>query len=156
MFSWPHTCISIHCLFNWLIVAVYGDHIWVNIGSSNGLLSDGIKPLPEPILTSQCVLLHVPQSKFAVSGQATCAQRCIMSLQITLLWSLPYMPISPRDRWVNAKGSTDKLKQSWFKSDTSYCQFYVCCRAQRLPEPMLTPTELCHMTSVGHNELNIF
>ena len=77
---------TIHCLFNWLIVAVYGDHIWVNIGSSNGLLSDGIKPLPEPILTSQCVLLVVPQSKFAVSGQATCAQVCIRSLQITLLW----------------------------------------------------------------------
>ena len=24
---------------------------WVNIGSGNGLLSDGIKPLPEPMLT---------------------------------------------------------------------------------------------------------
>ena len=25
--------------------------IWVNIGSGNGLLPDGTKPLPEPILT---------------------------------------------------------------------------------------------------------
>ena len=25
-------------------------YIWVNIGSGNGLLPDGIKPLPEPIL----------------------------------------------------------------------------------------------------------
>ena len=25
--------------------------IWVNIGSGNGLLPDGIKPLPEPMLT---------------------------------------------------------------------------------------------------------
>ena len=24
---------------------------WVNIGSGNGLLSDGTKPLPEPMLT---------------------------------------------------------------------------------------------------------
>ena len=25
--------------------------IWVNIGSGNGLLPDGTKPLPEPVLT---------------------------------------------------------------------------------------------------------
>ena len=25
--------------------------IWVNIGSGNGLLTDGTKPLPEPMLT---------------------------------------------------------------------------------------------------------
>ena len=25
--------------------------IWVNIGSGNGLLPDGTKPLPEPMLT---------------------------------------------------------------------------------------------------------
>ena len=25
--------------------------IWVNIGSANGLLPDGTKPLPEPMLT---------------------------------------------------------------------------------------------------------
>ena len=27
--------------------------IWVNIGSGNGLLRDGTKPLPEPMLTDQ-------------------------------------------------------------------------------------------------------
>ena len=27
------------------------DEIWVNISSANGLLPDGTKPLPEPILT---------------------------------------------------------------------------------------------------------
>ena len=26
-------------------------YVWVNIGSGNGLLPDGIKPLPEPMLT---------------------------------------------------------------------------------------------------------
>ena len=26
-------------------------YIWVNIGSGNGLLPDGTKPLPEPMLT---------------------------------------------------------------------------------------------------------
>ena len=29
----------------------YGDKIWVNMDSGNGLLSDGTKPLPEPVLT---------------------------------------------------------------------------------------------------------
>ena len=33
------------------LVAPYGDKIWVNIGSGNGLLPDGTKPLPEPMLT---------------------------------------------------------------------------------------------------------
>ena len=28
------------------------DCVWVNIGSGNGLLPDGTKPLPEPMLTS--------------------------------------------------------------------------------------------------------
>ena len=35
----------------------YGE-IWVNIGSGNGLLPDGTKPLPEPMLTDDqwCVV----------------------------------------------------------------------------------------------------
>ena len=46
----------LHCISPWnqLIVA-YWCHmvtqIWVNIGSGNGLLPDGSKPLPEPMLT---------------------------------------------------------------------------------------------------------
>ena len=36
-----------HCC----LVTPYGAKIWVNIGSGNGLLPDGTKPLPEPILT---------------------------------------------------------------------------------------------------------
>ena len=36
------------------LVTPYGDmEIWVNIGSGNGLLPDGTKPLPEPMLTYQ-------------------------------------------------------------------------------------------------------
>ena len=33
------------------IVTPYRDEIWVNIGSGNGLLPDGTKPLLEPVLT---------------------------------------------------------------------------------------------------------
>ena len=32
-------------------VARFGDMIWVNIGSGNGLVPDSTKPLPEPMLT---------------------------------------------------------------------------------------------------------
>ena len=32
--------------------------IWVNIGSGNGLLPDGTKPLPEPILTYHHFMVH--------------------------------------------------------------------------------------------------
>ena len=30
----------------------YGDKIYVNIGSGSGLLPDGTKPLPEPMLSN--------------------------------------------------------------------------------------------------------
>ena len=39
-------------LINHGLVMPYGDIEWVNIGSYNGLLPDGTKPLPEPILNS--------------------------------------------------------------------------------------------------------
>ena len=38
-------------LTHWGLVMPYGAKIWVNIGSGNGLLPDGTKPLPEPMLT---------------------------------------------------------------------------------------------------------
>ena len=40
---------STHCS----LVTPYGDIIWINTGSSNGLVPDGTKPLPEPMLTYQ-------------------------------------------------------------------------------------------------------
>ena len=33
--------------------------IWVYIGSSNGLLPDGTKPLPEPMLTNQEIAVEI-------------------------------------------------------------------------------------------------
>ena len=41
------SCISTLCG----LVTPYVAEIWVNIGSGNGLLPDGTKPLPEPMLT---------------------------------------------------------------------------------------------------------
>ena len=55
-------CLPFHSL--WPSDAIWL-HIWVNIGSGNGLLPDGIKPLPEPMLTIiQGVLWHSPQRNF--------------------------------------------------------------------------------------------
>ena len=45
--------------------------IWINIGSDYGVLPDGTKPLPEPILSfSNEVLRHSPDISFTVSAQA--------------------------------------------------------------------------------------
>ena len=38
--------------------------IWVNIGSGNGLLPDGTKPLPEPMLTYEFVALASSNEQF--------------------------------------------------------------------------------------------
>ena len=46
--------------------------IWVSIGSGNGLLPDGAKPLPEPMLIFVTeVQLHLPNTNFTDSAQAT-------------------------------------------------------------------------------------
>ena len=47
-------CITYAVSCNWLIVSQWrhmATKIWVNTGSGNGLLPDGTKPLPEPMLT---------------------------------------------------------------------------------------------------------
>ena len=39
--------------------------IWVNIGSGNGLLPDGTKPLPEPVLIIiSKIILYASESHF--------------------------------------------------------------------------------------------
>ena len=46
--------------------------IWVNIGSGNGLLPDGTKPLPDPMLTSYyAILWHSLESNMKKSTEAT-------------------------------------------------------------------------------------
>ena len=44
------------------LVMPYGNIIWVNFRSCNGLLPDGTKPLPEPILTNHPVPDFISQS----------------------------------------------------------------------------------------------
>ena len=46
-------------------MTLYGYIIWVNIGSGNGLLPDGTKPLPEPMLTChQLSFVTFPEGGF--------------------------------------------------------------------------------------------
>ena len=47
--------------------------IWINIGSGNGLLPDGTKPLPEPIgwFFIYDFLWHSPESNFTANTHAT-------------------------------------------------------------------------------------
>ena len=79
---------------NSFIVAWWCDMVTLtqfNIGSGNGLLPDGTKPLPEPMLTFISeVLWHSPESNFTVSIQAIILY--MMSLKIILFKLLPHLP----------------------------------------------------------------
>ena len=63
--------------------------IWVNIGSGNGLLPAGNKPLPEPMLTSSVSFCAISsESDFTVKAQAI----VLYELEIIITKSLPRLP----------------------------------------------------------------
>ena len=71
--------------------------IWVNIGSGNGLLPDGTKPLPEAMLTYQVIiseflwhLTYTCKSNFTVIVQATVL--CDEFVKSIFLKLLPHLP----------------------------------------------------------------
>ena len=70
--------------------------IWVNIGSGNGLLPDGTKPLPEPMLTD-----HQWSPVTFILGQFH--KRCLNHQSLKSVWKLIKSKISfkfPRGQWV--------------------------------------------------------
>ena len=70
--------------------------IWVNIGSGNGLVPDGAKPLPEPMLTSH------RRCSVAFSWEhlsKNCSWICNMCLKITLLKLLRHPPRANELNW---------------------------------------------------------
>ena len=81
--------------------------IWVNIDSGNGLLPDGTKPLPEPILTShewgsmaftwEQFSQWLPKQLFGK-----------MSLKIILSELLPYFP------WTNELNASHHPTKDWW------------------------------------------
>ena len=51
-----------YLIWNWPQMNATKPHWWlVNIGSGNGLMSSGNKPLPEPTLTQICVVIAISQ-----------------------------------------------------------------------------------------------
>ena len=65
--------------------------IWVNIGSGNGLLPDGTKPLPEPnICLSSKVFCGI--NRGAVSEEVLMNLIRNIGSKITLVELLPYLP----------------------------------------------------------------
>ena len=70
--------------------------IWVNIGSGNGLLFDGTKPLPEPMLTD-----HQWSPVTLILGQFH--KRCLNHQSLKSVWKLHvYNSIQiSQGQWVN-------------------------------------------------------
>ena len=84
LLSFP--CIAIRVTFNSLWSSdVIWLPIWVNIGSGNGLLPNGTKPLPGPMLISH----HRKSVEFAQEHELIF---CIMRLKIIFLKLLPHLP----------------------------------------------------------------
>ena len=70
--------------------------MWVNIGSGNGLMPDGTKPLPEPVLTD-----HYWSPMTFILGQFH--KKCLNHQSLKSVWNY-ISKISfkfPRDQWVN-------------------------------------------------------
>ena len=53
-------CISCEIAIRWIQLDLTDDKSTVNIGSGNGLVSSGYKPLPEPMLTQIFVAIWRP------------------------------------------------------------------------------------------------
>ena len=58
-------------LIHWGLMMQYSDILWVNIGSDNGFLSGGTKPLPQPVLTyhqyDSVILLHLSRGNITLN-----------------------------------------------------------------------------------------
>ena len=68
----------------------YGAKILVNIGSGNGLLPDGTKPLPEPMFTiRQWCFVEFPWGQFCSNCPRYLFDR---SFKITNFTVQPYLP----------------------------------------------------------------
>ena len=63
--------------------------IWVNVGLGNGLLADGTKPLPEPMLT-----YNQRWAMRAISHEVFINLIHNMYSAITLLKLLPHVPVA--------------------------------------------------------------
>ena len=80
--------------------------IWVSIGPGNGLLPDGTKPLPEPMLTyHQWSLVAFTWGQFHM--------KCSRYLPLTWVWKSLFKitSASPRDQWVKQLPNSGTISQ---------------------------------------------
>ena len=82
--------------------AIFWQEIWVNIGSCNGLLPDGTKPLLEPVLTyhQSCLV--------AFTGE-------LMNFICNMLLEIRLFKITTRVQWVNKLVRSSKHIDSDFR-----------------------------------------
>ena len=93
------------------LMTLYGTEIWVNIGSGNGLLPDGTKPLPEPMLT------YHQRGSVALSWEQF-HRKCSRYQFVKLVWNYNFKIIStfPRGQWVKYCNSLQSISNCMFFS----------------------------------------
>ena len=105
-------------------IPISGHHmateIWVNIVSGNGLLPDGTKPLPEPMLT----FYHLSPVTF-ILGQFY--KRCLNHQSLKSVWKL-YLKFYWNSPGCNELISTYKKKQI-DRISCNWWTIYGCCTA---------------------------
>ena len=90
--------------------------IWVNIGSGNGLLPDGTKPLSEPMLTD-----HQQSPVTFILGlfHKRCLNHQSPNLFENCMFKFPLK--SPRDQWVNCAWLHQAITPTYVASSSVKC-----------------------------------
>ena len=93
---------------NWRHLATY---IWVNIGSGNGFLPDGIKPLPGLMLSSHW------WGSMAYTLEWFRSERC-SHISMRLVWKVyfEFSATSPMGQLVNSSPHSDAYMRQWILS----------------------------------------
>ena len=97
-------------------------YIWVCMGSGNGLLPDGTKPLSEPVLTyHQSVLSHSPESNLTRSAHE------LNPYHVFRGYTFKITTTSLSGQWVNHSrlGHSDTIWQH--RSASTLAQVMACC-----------------------------
>ena len=93
--------------------------IWVNIGSGNGLLSDGTKPLPEPMLTyDQWCVVAFTWWQFHKKYLRYLSLKWVWNL---LIWECSQIPQGPMINcpWPIGACVRQQICHHWYEDDFS-------------------------------------
>ena len=95
--------------------------MWVNIGSSNGFLTDGIKPLPGLMLSS-----HWCGSMAFTLEWLRSERRSHISMQLVWKIYFEFSPTSPKGRLLNSSPHSDAYMRQWIFMVPSH--YWIQCR----------------------------